>query len=451
VQRLNLINPQQDEIIEERFETKIESGMSQNYCEKTRHCLVALTLIFVLAYTAQLHATEIDKDITTGDGLDVNIRHYSAHGQYLMLWLAPEYGFRESHRILARAFSAKGIEIWQVNIAEALFLPQSTRTMRQLDGNLIADLVEAANSKTGKKILLVGDSYGASAALIGAHRWQERQIKERYLIGALLFSPYSLAYIPPLGKAPQFLPVVYATNIPIMIVQAKNSGIYGQFSLLLDSLRRHQSPVYVSLVPDVMSLFYVQPATAAMTKQVKPLANRVNAMIKLLENHKVPLQAVEIAKSATLSNGIDMNLKPFIGRSSPVPIRLTNIAGKRVIKEDFKGKVTLVNFWATWCPPCVEEIPMLNRLSKKMQGQAFELISINYAEDTAAINDFMNRVKVEFPVLLDHNGDFARLWNVISYPSTFVVGLDGKIVYGVNAAIDWDSPDVLEKLQALYR
>ena len=118
-------------------------------------------------------------------------------------------------------------------------------------------------------------------------------------------------------------------------------------------------------------------------------------------------------------------------------------------RTDYSGKVSVVNFWATWCPPCIEEIPSLNRLKRQMQDRPFELISINYAEDRATVLDFMQKVEVDFPVLLDSDGAHARSWKVISYPSTFVIDMQGNIRYGVNAAIEWDSPELVEQLQAL--
>lgn len=85
-----------------------------------------------------------------------------------------------------------------------------------------------------------------------------------------------------------------------------------------------------------------------------------------------------------------------------------------------------------------------------MQGQPFELISINYAEEREVILDFMKKVNVEFPVLLDKNGEFAKQWNVISYPSTFIINKQGKIVYGVNSAIEWDNPELISKLKSMF-
>ena len=85
-----------------------------------------------------------------------------------------------------------------------------------------------------------------------------------------------------------------------------------------------------------------------------------------------------------------------------------------------------------------------------MADVPFELISINYAEDTKTIVEFMKQVNVEFPVLLDQNGEFAKQWNVISYPSTFIIDSKGIIQYGVNAAIEWDDPEVIQKIKALH-
>ena len=84
-----------------------------------------------------------------------------------------------------------------------------------------------------------------------------------------------------------------------------------------------------------------------------------------------------------------------------------------------------------------------------MKGLPFELISINYAEDKKTILEFMKKINVEFPVLLDKDGSFAKKWNVIAYPSTFVIDKNGNIKYGVNAAIEWDSPEFISKIKSL--
>jgi len=220
---------------------------------------------------------------------------------------------------------------------------------------------------------------------------------------------------------------------------------------LIEKLRQHGNPVYFRIIPDVMSLFYQQPPTRQMKEQARSLPLQIRKMLAVLEQSHVPDSPIPLKEAATGKSGIDLQLKTFSANHPPISIDLPDIHGNTITKTDYTGKVTVINFWATWCPPCIEEIPSLNRLKNKMQGFPFEIISINYAEDQKTILEFMHRINVEFPVLLDQNGDFARQWNVISYPSTFVIDAQGKIRYGVNAAIEWDSPELIEKMKSLSR
>jgi peroxiredoxin len=156
-----------------------------------------------------------------------------------------------------------------------------------------------------------------------------------------------------------------------------------------------------------------------------------------------------VYKKTSTTALLDNRLKPYKADPVAKPIRLYDINGKLVELNDYRGQVTLVNFWATWCPPCVHEIPSLNNLKAKMQGEKFQLISINYAEPPETVSDFLKQVKVDFPVLMDVDNKVSAQWNVIAFPSTFIIGSDGKIHYGVNAAIEWDDPEVIRILDSL--
>ena len=411
--------------------------------------LLVATIVVTSFLFGKISLAEDEIIVPASNDTEITVTRFAAAGKYVMVWLAPEYGFRTGHRSLARMLTEHNIEVWQSNIVESLFMPQGTTSLKQLDGTYIADVIEYAYKTTGKKIIVTGDSYAASSALIGAHQWQQRKHSDSYLIGAVLFTPYTYAYIPPLGVEPEYLPIVSATNIPIMIYQAKGSATVGQFELLVNKLQQHNNPVYTKFVPDVMSLFYQDPPTVDMQNNAKALPGNILQMITVLEKHKVPAEPIPLTVTETVKSGIDILLKEYKGIGGPVPIKLKNIDGNTVTKDNFTGQITVINFWATWCPPCIEEIPSLNRLKKKMADVPFELISINYAEDDKTIVDFMKEVNVEFPVLLDKNGEFAKQWNVISYPSTFIIDSKGVIQYGVNAAIEWDDPAVIQKLKAL--
>jgi thiol-disulfide isomerase/thioredoxin len=410
-----------------------------------------LLILYLGIQTGMADTSPASEDIivTASDDVEITVSRFPAQGEYLLVWLAPEYGFRKAHRSLADKFSEQNIEVWQTDIVEALFLPQGSSSLKQLDGKYVADLVEHAHTLTGKKIALAGDSYAAMNALLGARDWQSRNHTDRYLVGAVLFTPYAYAYIPPLGLPPEYLPIVESTNIPLLIFQAQNSGIVGQFDELLAKLRSNESPIYTQSVPNVMSLFYEEEPTAAMIQSAQSIPVRIRQLLPVLARHGTPARPVTLKKTLTAKTGIDIYLKDFNGKSEPTAFTLTDINGNTIVRADFTDKVTVVNFWATWCPPCIEEIPSLNRLQEKMKGRAFELISINYAEDKKAISSFMQKVKVDFPVLLDHSGATAHRWNVISYPSTFVIDRHGKFRYGVNAAIEWDTPELMRKLESL--
>lgn len=408
--------------------------------------LVGLTL-FICSNGLSLAVEHLNIPLDSGDELAVE--RFNTKGKYLMLWFAPEYGLRPAHRKLANRLQQQNIEVWLSNIPDSLFLPNSASTIRQLRGGNIAELIAYAHHLTHKKILLAGDSYAAVIALRGAHAWQARQESSPYLIGAVLFTPYTYATVPPLGQLPEYLPVVSATNIPILIFQARNSPIFGQFKTLVSHLQQHGNPVYIRYMPDIMSLFYQQEITTAMQQQAAPLPAQINRMLPLLEKHAKLVVPIAFQNKDSTSSGIDIYLKPYHGQVSPAPFKLADTSGQTIHKSRFTGKVTIINFWATWCPPCLQEIPSLNRLKQKMQGLRFELISINYAEDKQTILDFLHRVQVDFPVLLDHEGELAKQWRVISYPSTFIIDPQGNIRYGVNAAIEWDSPELISRLKSL--
>lgn len=408
----------------------------------------SLFIITLILFSSQSFAEE-EITIPVSSDMEISVNRYVSDGEYLALWLAPEYGFRAAHRSFAQSLVKENIEVWQSNIVESLFLPQGTSSLKQLDGKYIADIMEYAHKLTGKKIILIGDSYAASNALIGAHYWQTRKHSGAYLVGAILFSPYTYTEIPPLGVQPEYLPIISSTNIPLMIYQTKNSGNINQFNLVLQMLSQHENPVYTKFIPEVMSLFYEEEPSHAMKAQAKPLPRNIKKMISVLDRHGVPEKAIPLKAKKSYKSGLDINLKKFQGTKTPIAINLSDINGKTFVKSDYKGQVTLINFWATWCPPCVEEIPSLNRLNKKMNGFSFELISINYAEDKSTILEFMNKINVEYPVLLDNSGKFAQRWNVIAYPSTFVIDSKGHIIYGVNSAIEWDNPEIIKILKSL--
>ncbi|WP_455199444.1 TlpA family protein disulfide reductase [Kaarinaea lacus] len=385
---------------------------------------------------------------------EITVQQFTAPGDQLIIYIAPSYGFNDRGTEFSRKLSAQGVEVWMVDLIDSFFLTRKVESMRQFDGRYVASLIEQAHKITGKKVTLLTSSYGAIPLLKGARQWQinNSSIKETYLNGAILFSPELYMGVPALGEDPEFEPIASATNIPLMIYQSELRNNRWQLENTLKRLEKNNAVVFEKMLPGIVSFFF--PLTDKPDKKMSEVLEKVPAeipkIIKLLQLTPTPLQAANLEDiNDTRSVGLDYRLRAYQGKRLPLPLDLPTLEGNRVVRSEYKDKVTVVNFWATWCPPCVEEIPMLNRLQEQMKNDDFELLSVNFGEDQETIRKFASKVKVDFPVLLDEGGRVSGQWNTLILPSTYVIGPDGKFAYTVNAAIEWDSPAVVEAIRGL--
>lgn len=142
-------------------------------------------------------------------------------------------------------------------------------------------------------------------------------------------------------------------------------------------------------------------------------------------------------------------LRPWTASAAAPPIELKTLDGTPLALADLRGKVVVVNFWATWCEPCVEEMPSLQRLYQKLRGAPFEILAVNYQEGVPRIRAFLQKVPVDFPIVRDTDGAVARVWNARVFPSSYVVDGAGNIRYALVGSIDWSAPAVEKTLRAL--
>jgi peroxiredoxin len=116
------------------------------------------------------------------------------------------------------------------------------------------------------------------------------------------------------------------------------------------------------------------------------------------------------------------------GGSAP-DFTLRTADGKNLRLHEQRGRVVLVNFWATWCGPCRQEMPLLNQLHQKYQGSGFTLLGINVDDDSRKAISLANQLGVSFPVLLDGDKIVSKLYDLRSMPSTLLIDRDGKLRY----------------------
>jgi peroxiredoxin len=133
---------------------------------------------------------------------------------------------------------------------------------------------------------------------------------------------------------------------------------------------------------------------------------------------------------------------------NPAPeFTLKNLAGQEVKLADLRGKVVLVNFWATWCPPCREEIPSMERLNRAMAGKPFQMLAISIDEGgKEAVESLFKKAGVTLPTLLDPDQKTGKRYGITGVPETFIVDKKGVILKKVVGPLDWSDPMVAEFL-----
>ena len=130
---------------------------------------------------------------------------------------------------------------------------------------------------------------------------------------------------------------------------------------------------------------------------------------------------------------------------------LKDADGKLHRLSESRGKVVMVNFWATWCPPCRREMPSMQRAWEKLQGGNFEMYAVNVGEDEDTIFGFTFSTGVEltFPILLDRDAHIIKAWPVVALPTSFVIDPQGRIVYRAVGGREWDDPQLLRQIRKL--
>jgi thiol-disulfide isomerase/thioredoxin len=145
--------------------------------------------------------------------------------------------------------------------------------------------------------------------------------------------------------------------------------------------------------------------------------------------------------------------EPVLKEKSPAPdVTVNSLKNVPLKLSDLKGKVVLLNFWATWCPPCREEIPSMMKLNSAMAGKPFQMVAVSIDEGgVPAIEAFFKESGFSLPVYTDTDGKAARTYGVTGVPETFVIDKNGILVKKVIGPLAWDSADAISFLDGLMK
>jgi cytochrome c biogenesis protein CcmG/thiol:disulfide interchange protein DsbE len=123
--------------------------------------------------------------------------------------------------------------------------------------------------------------------------------------------------------------------------------------------------------------------------------------------------------------------------------------GKIITARDFGGKLLILNFWATWCEPCIAEVPSLNQLQRALGPQGVVVVGVSQDEDPKAYQNFLSRFRVSYLTARQPSKDIQLMYGTVKIPETYLIDRNGKVVEKVVSDADWASPRMIEHVQSL--
>ncbi len=144
-------------------------------------------------------------------------------------------------------------------------------------------------------------------------------------------------------------------------------------------------------------------------------------------------------------------LHPVPGKPLAQDFKLPDLDGNTLKLSDFKGHIVIVNFWATWCPPCREEIPSMQRAWTILKKKNVVMLAVHVGGNEDKVWSFLTDFEVDFPVLMDKSSKVSRQWRVVGLPSTLIIDPQGRIALGAIGGRKWDDPSILAAILKLAK
>jgi peroxiredoxin len=137
-----------------------------------------------------------------------------------------------------------------------------------------------------------------------------------------------------------------------------------------------------------------------------------------------------------------------VGDAAP-EFSITTDTGRTIARSSFGGKLLVLNFWATWCPPCVEEIPSLDQFQKTFSGSGVVVLGISVDQNQKAYQQFLSRAKVAFMTARDPEAEISAEYGTFKYPETYIIDSRGKVVEKIIGPTNWTDPEMMNRVKSL--
>ncbi|MBT8133571.1 MAG: TlpA family protein disulfide reductase [Gammaproteobacteria bacterium] len=409
-------------------------------------------LLFVICMqTSHAENTEVGHfELPLNEDTDVSITKFGNGGDRI-LWIPSEYGIRkQKHYSILESLAALKHEVWLAELHDSYFIPAGRSSYTEIPVDDISSLIENSLPDDKRKLFIVSTGRAAVLSAMALNQWQSETGGSERFGGIVMIHPNFQADTPEPGTAMQYLPIIDDVQLPIFIIQPKLSNKYWYLDTLVSRLSEAGSTAYTQIIEGASDGYHVRPGTSISEKQMaKQLPEMIARATRLLSRTKVAVQQKSSAARPWKVSSIAESLQPYPGNTLAHSIELTDTddAGHRL--HDYRGKVVVLNFWATWCPPCVEEIPSLGRLQRAFSNDDLVVLSIDIGESREDVESFLQKIPADFPVLLDPDGSTVKQWKIIAFPTTFIIDRKGIIKLAYFGGLEWDKPDVIRQLQEL--
>jgi len=167
-------------------------------------------------------------------------------------------------------------------------------------------------------------------------------------------------------------------------------------------------------------------------------------LLKLLVLAAIVAGAIFLALQSRRSRPLE------VGDVAP-DFTLPTLTQTSVSLHDYRHGVVVVNFWATWCPPCIEETPSLQEFAERMRGRGVTVIGVSVDQDQAALERFVASAQLSFPIARDPEQAVSARYGTFKFPESYVIDAEGRIARKIVGAIDWRDPQIISFVGSLNR